>query len=192
MVLSNIEIVNALGRKDFEISDIAGMDPSLPPFNTSAVDLRLRDEIMIPSADNFPVALDLRKPGIAKLWAQHSTPKKLDLDQPYTLVPNKFILALTHEKVFFPFSDKRQCYSARVEGKSSQARCGLLIHFTAPTIHAGFSGPIALEIINFGPADFLLYPLMFICQLIIEEVRGCPATAPNQFTGQINPAGELA
>lgn len=50
-------------------------------------------------------------------------------------------------------------------------------------------GPITLEIINFGVADFLLHPSMYICQLIIEEVRGSPTDAPNQFKGQINPVG---
>jgi deoxycytidine triphosphate deaminase len=37
-----------------------------------------------------------------------------------------------------------------VEGKSSYARCGLLVHFTAPTIHTGFAGTITLELINLG------------------------------------------
>ncbi len=192
MVLSNVEIVNALQRADFEITNLAGLDPAEPPFNTSAVDLRLGNEITIPSSDHFPAALDLTKPGIAKLWSKHSTTKKIDADQPYKLVPNKFVIANTYEKVDFPFELKRQCYSARVEGKSSLARCGLLIHFTAPTIHAGYAGPITLEIINLGPVDFLLHPMMFICQLIIEEVRGCPTDAPNQFKNQINPVGEVA
>jgi dCTP deaminase len=192
VVLSNVEIVNALKRKDFEITDIAGLDPSEKPFNASAVDLRLGNEITIPSAENFPAALDLTKPGIAKLWAKHSTTKQIESDHPYKLVPNKFVIANTLEKVSFPlFPEGAQCYSARIEGKSSLARCGLLIHFTAPTIHAGYSGPITLEIINFGPVDFVLSPMMYICQLIIEEVRGCPTDAPNQFKGQINPVGEV-
>ena len=192
MVLSNIEIVSALKRKDFEIVDLAGLDPSEPPFNTSAVDLRLSDEITIPSGDHLPAALDLTKPGIAKFWAKHSKTKKIEFDQPHQLVPRKFVIANTLEKVNFPlFPEGRQCYSARVEGKSSLARCGLLIHFTAPTIHAGYVGPITLEIINFGVADFLLRPRMYICQLIIEEVRGSPMNAPNQFKGQINPVGEV-
>jgi dCTP deaminase len=59
----------------------------------------------------------------------------------------------------------------------------------APTIHAGFYGPITLELINFGVHNFLLYPEMFICQLIIEEIKGCPVQTPNQFRGQQNPAG---
>ena len=56
--------------------------------------------------------------------------------------------------------------------------------------HTGWSGPITLEIINFGPSKFLLTPMMYICQLIIEEVRGCPIDSPNQLKGQTNPVGE--
>jgi dCTP deaminase len=99
------------------------------------------------------------------------------------------VLGQTVEKVDFPLSKCGKCFSARVEGKSSLARCGIIVHFTAPTIHAGFKGPITLEIINFGPIDFMLYPNMPFCQLIIEEVCGIPTQAPNQFSGQVTPAG---
>ena len=194
MVLSNVEIVKALASKEFEIANIAGIEPSEAPFNASAVDLRLGDEITVPSSENIPAALDLTKRGrgIAKFWGKHSTSFKITSEQPFILIPNKFVIANTYEKVDFPLVPKSgQCYSARVEGKSSLSRCGLLVHFTAPTIHAGFVGPITLEMINFGPADFLLCHRMFICQLIIEEVRGCPTTAPNQFSGQVNPVGEV-
>jgi dCTP deaminase len=109
------------------------------------------------------------------------------------LQPNKFILARTVEKVAFPLCDTVGCttFAARVEGKSSFARCGLLVHFTAPTIHAGFTGTITLEIINLGPFPIILEPKMYICQLIIEEVSGNPTDAPNQFRGQSAPAGKL-
>ena len=96
----------------------------------------------------------------------------------------------TLETVSFPLNSAGDiCYSARVEGKSSLARCGMLVHFTAPTIHSGFYGPITLEIINLGASGILLYPEMFVCQLIIEEVRGQPVDAPNQFRGQQGPTG---
>jgi dCTP deaminase len=76
-----------------------------------------------------------------------------------------------------------------VEGKSSYARCGLLVHFTAPTIHAGFSGTITLELINFGPLKIELYPDMPICQLIVEQVSGMPFRNDSQFQGQSRPGG---
>jgi deoxycytidine triphosphate deaminase len=45
--------------------------------------------------------------------------------------------------------------------------------------------------INLGPTEILLKPGMSICQLIIEEVKGIPVQAPNQFTGQQNVVGNL-
>lgn len=65
----------------------------------------------------------------------------------------------------------------------------MLVHFTAPTIHAGFEGTITLEIINLGPYDILLEADTYICQLIIEEVKGTPILTPSQFRGQNTPIG---
>ena len=189
MVLSNVEIVKALNAGAFKIKNLPSLDPSERPFNTSAVDLRLGNEITIPKCEGEPVQLDLRRGSIAKFWAKNSEKLPIRGDHPYVLEPHKFILANTLEAVDFPINGDPS-YCARVEGKSSIARCGVLVHFTAPTIHAGFNGPITLEMINFGPVNFLLFPGMAICQLIIEEVKGCPTDAPNQFKGQTNAAGE--
>ena len=82
------------------------------------------------------------------------------------------------------------CLAARIEGKSSRARIGLLIHFTAPTVHPGFSGLLTLEMINLGPARILLRPEMPIAQLIVEEVKGLPFENYSQFQNQTTPAGE--
>jgi len=191
MVLSNVEIVKALESGVFKINGLLARDPSERPFNASAVDLRLGNEIVIPKCDH-PIQLDLRRGGIARFWAQNSEKLKIREDNPFSLTPNRFVLANTLETVEFPIHPEgRQCYSARIEGKSSLARCGILVHFTAPTIHAGYGGPITLEMINLGTVDFLLIPGMAICQLIIEEVKGSPTEAPNQFKGQINAVGEV-
>lgn len=88
-----------------------------------------------------------------------------------------------------PIVPGRPALAARVEGRSSFARCGLLVHFTAPTIHAGFRGRITLEIINLGPIPILLYPGTYICQLIVEEVVGIPLKKESQFQGQTRPGG---
>jgi hypothetical protein len=50
-------------------------------------------------------------------------------------------------------------------------------HFTAPTVHPGFSGTLTLEKINLGPTSMLLRPGLSIAQLIIEEERGDQAEA---------------
>jgi dCTP deaminase len=192
VILSNSEIVRCLRAKKFSIGGLANStDPTAAPFNTSAVDLRLGTEINVPKADQ-PVAIDLsEKRGIAGLLRERSDVLQISKVQPYKLKPNTFILANTLETVDFPLcaADCDKSFAARVEGKSSHARCGLLVHFTAPTIHAGFAGTITLEMINLGPFDILLTPEMYICQLIIEEVTGFATDAPNQFKGQSAPAG---
>jgi dCTP deaminase len=79
--------------------------------------------------------------------------------------------------------------AARVEGRSSFARTGLLVHFTAPTIHTAFEGHITLEIINLGWAPVVLWPNMRICQLIVETVDGDIAMSESQFRGQSKISG---
>jgi dCTP deaminase len=102
-----------------------------------------------------------------------------------------FILGKTLERVALPIIEGRQALAARsrIEGKSSFARCGLLVHFTAPTVHAGFEGTLTLEMINLGTARIALFSGMPICQLILEIVSGDPRPNPSQFQGQATPAG---
>ena len=188
MILSNTEILKCIESGEICIDPLKGQDPSSPPFNTSSIDLHLGTEVLTPKQD-APVQMDLRRGGIASFLAQHSEKHIIKDNQPYSLRNGELVLAKTQETVSFPILDGEICYAARVEGRSSLARCGILVHFTAPTIHAGFEGTITLEIINLGAHDFLLIPGMSICQLIIEEVRGNPVDAPNQFKGQTTPAG---
>jgi dCTP deaminase len=104
------------------------------------------------------------------------------------------VLGITLERVALPIDapinlQTSSCLAARIEGKSSRARCGLLVHFTAPTVHPGWDGPLALEMINLGPVPFVLKLGMPIAQLIVEEVKGIPVKNPSQFQGQGVPSG---
>ena len=150
----------------------------------SAVDLTLGAKISIYKGDTSPVVIDLTKGKFQGLEAVMES-RILTEDQPLVLAPGRFILARTQERIELPFLEGAdRSLAARVEGKSSYARCGLLVHFTAPTIHAGFEGTLTLEIMNFGPYSIALRPQMPICQLIIEEVRGVPFRNDSQFQGQ--------
>ena len=190
MILGNSAILEAIQNGWIGIDPFPYSDPTKEPFNTSAVDLTLGDEIVVPDS-NASAILDLRSGSIADFWSKHSTRHKITADRPYTLTNGTFILARTKERVSFPLNTcQDHCYSARVEGKSSLARCGILVHFTAPTIHAGFEGTITLEIILHGPLKFNLVPDIPICQLIIEQVKGSVHDAPNQFKGQRSATGE--
>ena len=71
------------------------------------------------------------------------------------------------------------------------ARLGLVVHLTAPTIHAGFSGNITLEMVNFGPFHLRLVPdRTRVCQLIVEQLREeAGQDLRSGFVGQKDPRG---
>lgn len=135
--------------------------------------------------------VNLGRGGFAALFGPNSKRQTITEEQPFSLKTGRFVLGRTLERVELPIGDDGECLAARIEGKSSYARCGLLVHFTAPTIHCGFRGVIALELCNLGPANILLYPGTPICQLIIEVVRGVPFRNDSQFQGQQAPGGRV-
>ncbi len=185
--------MRAIGDGRLKVDPVPAPRPGLPktPYDTTSVDLRLGHEIAVVK-DRQPISIDLRKRKFADLLSDNNTETyEISKAQPFTLSPNKFVLARTLETVELPILGGGRSLCARVEGKSSYARCGMLIHFTAPTIHAGFKGTIALEIINLGAINILLYPEMYICQLILDTVDGAkPVPKESQFQGQTRPGGQ--
>lgn len=89
----------------------------------------------------------------------------------FILHPNNFILASTVEYIKVPDN-----IVVRVEGKSSLARMGILVH-TAGFIDPGFEGTITLEISNQSNLAIAIYPGMYICQVAIEYLSS-PAEVP--------------
>jgi dCTP deaminase len=194
MILSSAELHKALdeGRLVIEPEPsprVPTLEEPHCPFDTHSVDLRLAPEISIPRSG--PFSYDLTQPGLAAFISANSDKHIIQPGHPFQLEKHKFILGKTLETVKLPILPKyKTCLAARIEGKSSRARCALLIHFTAPTVHPGWEGPLTLEIINLGPATILLSPGLPIAQLIVEEVKGLPAALnPSQFQGQSTPEG---
>jgi dCTP deaminase len=142
----------------------------------------------VPKRGQAPRRLD--EPYNASSIAQQSERHEASDSKPVTLAPNNFVLAQTVERINLPIRPTRPIYAARIEGKSSRARLGMLVHFTAPTIHSGFEGHITLEIINLSLNSIELVPNAYICQIIFEEVSNEPAFIPSQFAKQRTPAGE--
>jgi dCTP deaminase len=88
------------------------------------------------------------------------------------LRPRGFLLWQTREVVGTPEVDPRLiCF---INGKSSSARSGLLVHMTAPTIHAGWWGNITLEIANLGPFDLCLAEGDAISQIVVATISSPP------------------
>ena len=137
MILSNTQIHNALDETLVVIDPKPY--PRLPttdsrwPYQTSFVDLTLGDEVSyIDSESNkLPVFMDLTAGDYSALFAAHSRTLRLSNEQPYHLNHRKFALGKTRERVTLNILDGKKCVAARVEGRSSYARCGLLVHFTA-------------------------------------------------------------
>lgn len=193
MILSNDGIQQALDAGDLAITPEPS--PRRPsenrrscPYDTCSVNLRLGTHISIPKKGR-PITLDLRKGGVGAFLPELYETIPLDPNGGYALPPNMFILGQTLERVHLPIREGRPCYAARIEGRSSFARIGLLVHFTAPTIHAGFEGTIALEMINLAEYPISLFPGMEICQLIIEQVSTTPFANPSDFQSQSMPTG---
>jgi dCTP deaminase len=186
MILSNVEIHKAIDEGRLIITpdpQPRNCEETGCPYDTTAVDLHLSKSLSVPKSG--PFVFDLRKGGIATFLARNSEHFEIP-DAGYVLEPHKFVLGNTQETVKLPIDGG---LAARIEGKSSFARCGLLIHFTAPTVHAGFDGTLTLEMINLGNVGIALFEGMSICQLILESVVGAPQPHASQFQGQATPAG---
>lgn len=188
MILSNTRILEALDKRWLVITPEPaprGLVAGVPcPYQASAVDLRLGPEISSFKKEELAMAIDLSQGNFASVFGAHSETLTISYAQPYHLRPGTFIHGKTLEQVELPILKNGPCFAARIEGRSSYARCGMLVHFTAPTIHAGYANRITLEIINLGPHTILLHPGDRICQLIIERVDGVPFRNDSQFQGQ--------
>lgn len=86
-----------------------------------------------------------------------------------------FVLWQTKETVGTP--DKNADLICFVDGKSTKARAGIVVHLTAPTIHASWKGKITLEIVNLGPFDLVLEENDVIAQIVVAKVTSPPLKA---------------
>jgi dCTP deaminase len=109
-------------------------------------------------------------------------------DEPFILHPGEFVLGSTYEVVTLPDD-----VAARLEGKSSLGRLGLLTHSTAGFIDPGFSGHVTLELANVANLPIKLWPGMKIGQLCFFRLTS-PAEHPygssvygSRYQGQRGP-----
>lgn len=107
---------------------------------------------------------------------------------PFILHPGEFVLGSSYEQVTLPDD-----IAARLEGKSSLGRLGLLTHSTAGFIDPGFSGHVTLELANVATLPIKLYPGMKIGQLCFFRLSS-PAEHPygsekygSRYQGQRGP-----
>ncbi|HEX4760116.1 MAG TPA: dCTP deaminase, partial [Thermoleophilaceae bacterium] len=108
--------------------------------------------------------------------------------EPFILHPGEFVLGQTLERVTLPDD-----LVARLEGKSSLGRLGLLIHSTAGFVDSGFSGNLTLELSNVANLPITIYYGMPIGQISFMRMDG-PVERPygrddtgSKYQGQAEP-----
>ena len=108
--------------------------------------------------------------------------------EPFILHPGEFVLGSTYEFVSLPDN-----IAARLEGKSSLGRLGLLTHSTAGFVDPGFNGHVTLELANVSNLPIKLWPGMKIGQLCFFQLSS-PSETPygsakylNRYQGQRGP-----
>ncbi len=177
MLLSDRDILAEIGEKRVQ----------LEPFDAdmvqpSSVDVRL-DRF-------FRVFENHRYPHIDPAEDQPDLTRAVqpDGEEPFILHPGEFVLGSTYEVVTLPDD-----IAARLEGKSSLGRLGLLTHSTAGFIDPGFSGHVTLELSNVATLPIKLWPGMKIGQLCFFRLSS-PAEHPygsskygSRYQGQRGP-----
>lgn len=177
MVLSDRSIREAIenGRIGIEPYEESMVQPS-------SVDLRIGSYFRV-FRNNRRRCIDVREPAEGLTELLEAGP-----EDPFILHPGEFVLGATLETV--TLGDD---LVARLEGKSSLGRLGLLIHSTAGFIDPGFSGTITLELSNVATLPITLYPGMSIGQISFLQMT-TPADNPygsdrlaSKYKGQQEP-----
>jgi dCTP deaminase len=135
------------GRLRIEPWDAAMVQPA-------SVDVRLGNSFRVFHNHRTP-AIDLREPPTN--LTEHVA---VDEGAPFVIHPGEFVLGVTEERVAIPDD-----IVARIEGKSSLGRLGLIVHATAGFVDPGFEGTLTLEITNLTRVPIKLYPHLAIAQL---------------------------
>jgi dCTP deaminase len=169
------------------VSEIKAGDLSLEPFEPSlmqpsSIDVRL-DRFFRVFNNHLYTHIDP-----AEQQDELTAEVEVEDGQPFVLHPGEFVLASTLEVISLG-----QQLAARLEGKSSLGRLGLLTHSTAGFIDPGFSGHVTLELSNVANLPIKLWPGMKIGQLCIFRLSS-PAEHPygssvygSRYQGQRGP-----
>jgi dCTP deaminase len=161
MILSDKDIRAAMKRGDISVSPF-----EKGSLQSASVDLRLDRHFLVFDESTYAV-IDPKKP-IDHLMREIT----IDAKRPFVLHPGAFALGLVYETT--GVSDG---YVARLEGKSSIGRMGVLIHATAGYLDPGNKLKMTLELHNTATMPVLLYYKMPIAQIAFEKLSS-PSERP--------------
>jgi dCTP deaminase len=154
MVLSDRSIKEALAARRIVIDPLNERD-----IQPASVDLHLDKSILVFRNSSKPY-IDVRE-DMTDLTERQEIPG----DKPFILHPGEFVLGGTTERIELPND-----IVARLEGKSSLGRIGLVIHSTAGYIDPGWKGNLTLELTNVARLPITLYSGMRIGQISFQRM----------------------
>ncbi len=170
MRLCDTDILKLLAEKKLQIDPM----PADDMVSGLTVDLRLGNSFRV-FQDHAAPFIDLSGPKTEVSTALESVMSEeivLEDEQAFFLHPGELALSVTYESVTLPDD-----IVGWLDGRSSLARLGLMVHVTAHRIDPGWSGRIVLEFYNSGKLPLALRPMMKIGALSFEMLSG-PAAKP--------------
>ncbi|HYG81243.1 MAG TPA: dCTP deaminase, partial [Pyrinomonadaceae bacterium] len=173
MRLNDVGIIRRLlGADKKEGKDPIVITPMISAFEQigpSSVDVHLGTEFMVVAHSDRQHYDPLMTQEEYQRWLKHLkvVNRYTAFSEPFVLHPWQFTLASTLEFISLPPD-----IVGRIDGRSSWARQGLVVHSTAGDIHPGSRGFVVFELLNYGPVPILLYPGLAIAQLTFEELSG--------------------
>lgn len=182
MVLSDRSIKEALAQGRVRIEPL---DPD--DIQPASVDVHLGDRFQVFRNSRYPYIDPMREQaGLMEIV-------EASKEEPFVLHPGEFVLGATTERVALPDD-----LVARLEGKSSLGRLGLLIHSTAGYVDPGWEGTLTLELTNVANLPIVLAPGMPIGQLSffklstpVDRPYGTPGLR-SRYQGQVDPTPSRA
>jgi len=165
VILSDRDIKKYIEEGKIKVAPKPNFEIQLGP---ASLDFRLGNEFRVFNHTVKPY-IDPKDP---KTFHNLTEIVKVSKNKPFVLQPSQFILGITLEEIELPDD-----IGARIEGRSSWGRLGIIVHSTAGYIDPGFKGRLTLEISNIGMLPILLYPGMRICQIAFETLSS-PAEKP--------------
>lgn len=178
MILSDRTIKEEIARGRI------GIDPLGPDcLQPASVDVRLDRKILVFKTLRYPAYIDIKQK-----QANLTDMIELDEEKPFFIQPGEFLLVSTLENITIPDD-----IAARLEGKSSLGRIGLLMHSTIGYVDPGWKGHLTLHLSNVSRLPITLYYKAKIAQISFLRLT-TPVDKPygseglgSKYQGQVEP-----
>jgi len=172
MILSDRDIKKYLKKGKIKISPEPNLEEQLGP---CSIDLHLGNEFKIFRPSQYPY-LDLKR---GTNFEDLMEEVKIKDGAPFILQPKDFLLATTKEELALDND-----LMARLDGRSSLGRLGIVVHSTAARFDPGWEGKAVMELGNLGIMPVVLYSGMRICALTFETLSSPCETSYSKKKGQ--------